>query len=65
MWTTSTGFQVWLLDPNDVGHGLRSSSGGFALPLQLGDRLFAADPMQYGSAGQGEGALSWVVVAST
>lgn len=65
MWSTPTDAQVWLLDADEVGHGLRTSTGGFALPLALGERIFAADYAMFGSVGEGKTAVSWVVVPST
>ncbi len=65
MWSTSTDVQVWLLDADAVGHGFLTSTGGFALPLELGDRIFAVDPMEFGSVGKGKTTVSWLVVPST
>jgi hypothetical protein len=65
MWSTSTDSQIWLLDADEVGHGLRTSTGGFALSLALGDRIFAADYTKFGSVGEGKPAVSWVVIPST
>ena len=65
MWSTSTDAQMWLLHAEEVGRGIWTSTGGFALPIALGDRLFAADYTSVGCVGEGNTALFWVVVPST
>ena len=65
MWSTSSEFQVWLLNSAKVGHGLMTCTGGFMLPLELDRRLFAADYTRFDSVGTADDQLSWVVVRST
>jgi len=65
LWGTSTGDQVYVLDPGRVGRGLVTSTGVFNLTLELGGRRIAIDPMQYGSVGQGDSAIDYIGVPAT